>query len=334
MQNSVYLLSKVYPTQTINGGIYNTVPTHWNFAEEHENLLSGQVIGTFYENLTAFFASQPTFKQYLSRVQNALYDMHLFMEQIPRFAPIIKDGIAYYSLYSSETVLLLGAYCWYSVIHEYVVVSKDSEFKRMREEELKSFRRTKEREVLADIFAGDDEFEREDEDWNIRQIQITETDDLELRKQASDFLVAIINMELKTKQSFNKSYSEITDATMKLKFKDKKRITDYLGGLTRDERKVEQTLRSHKLGRWNVGLQKGLYQYDKNTYQNEITENIFGPEEVNVLSGLDIEDLERIQEQENQVYEEEGNDISRLDEEYDNGHYYEEDYADDRETDF
>ena len=157
---------------------------------------------------------------------------------------------------------------------------------------------------------------------------------MELRKQASDLLVAMLKMESGVKSTIDKSYATVMEETAKLKYKDKRRITDYLAGLNKDDRKLEQLLRSHKLGRWNVGLQKGLYQYDKSTYEKEATEDlVYTVPEMEGVS-MEVEDLDRIDETDNQVYEAEGYDINRLDEEYENGHYYEEDYADDRETDF
>jgi len=235
-------------------------------------------------------------------------------------------------LYPETTVMLLYKYCWYSVLHEYVVVSSEAEFRRMREEEWKVKSRERAKEPV-------DEIERPGQDDNeddIRQIRIVESEDMELRKQASDLLMAMLKMESGVKSTVDKSYAMVMESTMKLKYKDKNRITEYLAGLNKDDRKIEQLLRAHKLGRWNVGLQKGLYQYDKSTYEKEVGEDLVYtvPTTEAQSTGLDVADLDRIDETENEVYEQEGYDIGRLDEEYENGHYYEEDYADDRETDF
>ena len=339
ISNSVYLFSKVFPSQIMNNHAYKTIPKHWNFAEIHEKKIETKFIEKYYGELTPFFiqnTSGNTFATYLTRVQSRIYDLSMFMEQIPRFSPIRKGEYTFYSLYPENTIMLLYKYCWYSVLHEYVVVSTDAEFKRMREEEWKKKTRENMKEKLDEIFeiaSGGI-----DEDENIRQIRIVESEDMELRKQASDLLVAMLKMESGVKTTIDKSYAAVMEDTMKLKYKDKLRITDYLASLNKDDRKLEQLLRSHKLGRWNVGLQKGLYQYDKNTYEKEVNETESGdlvytvPQDT--ATGMEVEDLDRIDETENQVYEAEGYDIGRLDEEYENGHYYQEDYAEDRETDF
>jgi hypothetical protein len=327
ISNSVYLFSKVFPSQIMNGHFCETIPKHWNFAIIHQKKIERQFIEKYYGELTPFFIqnnSENTFATYLSRVQNRIYDLSMFMEQIPRFSPIRKGEYTFYSLYPENTIMLLYKYCWYSVLHEYVVVSTDAEFKRMREEEWKKKTRENMKEQFDVIDSGE----------AIRQIRIVESEDMELRKQASDLLVAMLKIESGVKTTVDKSYASVMEDTMKLKYKDKLRITDYLASLNKDDRKLEQLLRSHKLGRWNVGLQKGLYQYDKNTYETEVNEELIYRVPQEQGQEMEVEDLDRIDETENEVYEAEGYDISRLDEEYDNGHYYEEDYAEDRETDF
>jgi hypothetical protein len=121
---------------------------------------------------------------------------------------------------------------------------------------------------------------------------------------------------------------------MGLKYKDKKGITDYLANLTRDERRVEQTLRSHKIGRWNVGMQKGLYQYEKSVYETEVGQWREGDDEVIVNvpvpvnddgeGGEEVEDLERAERREQIADYDEGDGIENLNEEYMDGIYYEE----------
>ena len=39
--------------------------------------------------------------------------------------------------------------------------------------------------------------------------------------------------------------------------------------MTPEERKIENNLKSNKLGRWSKGEQKGLHSYEKNTYDQE-----------------------------------------------------------------
>jgi hypothetical protein len=126
----------------------------------------------------------------------------------------------------------------------------------------------------------------------------------------------------------NYSYAEIMERTMGLKYKDKKGITDYLAGLSRDERRVEQALRSHKIGRWNVGMQKGLYQYDKGVYDKEIEQWHQGQDPTGMPEpegGLEVDDLAREEQAQQSADYDGGDGWENLNEDYTDGVYYEED---------
>jgi hypothetical protein len=242
---------------------------------------------------------------------------------------MIKDGVEYWSLYSDETVKLLQEYCVLSVIHEYAVVANDREFVQMRAEEIRATRRLEE--------GLEEEGLEEEEDYGtatqIQQMHIVESDAAELKNMAGKFLLIMINRERQTKEAMNFTYGEIMDRTMGLKQKDKKGITDYLGGLSRDERRVEQALRNHKIGRWNVGMQKGLYQYDKNVYDQEIQQWHQGPESTIVMGnigappeeGQEVEDLAMDELAQQSADYDAGDGWENLHEDYTDGIYYEED---------
>ena len=152
----------------------------------------------------------------------------------------------------------------------------------------------------------------------------------------------MLSRELATKTVFNQNYKEIIDSTNSLKYKDKKGITDYLANLSRDERRVEQTLRSHKIGRWNVGMQKGLYQYEKGVYDKEITQWHTEDDIANSIQtalaqnaqnegaeeGDNVEDLEREERIQQSGDYDQGDGWDNLDEDYTDGIYYEEDGGD------
>ena len=52
----------------------------------------------------------------------------------------------------------------------------------------------------------------------------------------------------------------------------KDKITSYIQKLTDEEREIENLFKNNKLERWSKGLQKGLIQYDKKTYDDERNE--------------------------------------------------------------
>jgi hypothetical protein len=340
MQNMIYNVSKVYPNKTLAGIFQSEVPKHWAFSVAHRKYLEDSA-KEFYADIKALKDTNPdsTFSKYLSTVVANLTDLVLFVEQIPVFAPLIRDGIKYWSLYSDETVRFLYEYGVLSAIHEYVVLANDRRFIEMRAEEIKQTRR-EDSSLEIDIFGDLEETEDYGVTSRIQQIHIVETDSAELKKIAAKWLSAILNRERATKIAFNHNYKEIIDSTMSLKYKDKKDITDYLAKLSRDERRVEQTLRSHKIGRWNVGMQKGLYQYEKGVYDKEIAQwhadesatdaiqtalSRLNATEADGGNGEEVDDLERMERNQQSAEYDQGDGWENLNEDYTDGIYYEED---------
>ena len=104
--------------------------------------------------------------------------------------------------------------------------------------------------------------------------------------------------------------------------------------MEKDERKIEDMLKKFKMGRWNIGMQKGVFQYDKAVYERDRDANLgrlYNDLEVNDLENavqrdMDVNELIAFEEQENiEQYDGEGMDISHFGEDYADGAYYEED---------
>ena len=329
VENIVLNLSKVYPNKLRTGTFQMEMPKHWNFSPAHRIYLEKET-EAFFRSIAALQeeSKDGTFQKYLKTVISSVADLALFLEQVPAFAPIMKDGVEYWSLYSDETVRFLQEYCLLSVLHEYVIIANDRDFIQMRAEEIRTSSRVEDDESPGSF----EEEGEEDEDYGtatqIRQMRIVESDAAELKKLVGKFMMAMIDRERQTKESMNYSYAEIMERTMGLKYKDKKGITDYLAGLSRDERRVEQALRSHKIGRWNVGMQKGLYQYDKGVYDKEIEQWHQGQDPTGMPEpegGLEVDDLAREEQAQQSADYDGGDGWENLNEDYTDGVYYEED---------
>ena len=139
------------------------------------------------------------------------------------------------------------------------------------------------------------------------------------------------------KSSTDYTYEEIIKKVTRSKQREKKSIIDYLGNMSKEERKVEELFKMYKLGRWNVGNQKGLISYDKETYERERNELLtqLQDDETNKqyeqVSEMrrEIFDLEKDDETaQDEFYQQEANDISQLDEDYMDGNFYPEDGED------
>ena len=99
-----------------------------------------------------------------------------------------------------------------------------------------------------------------------------------------------------------------------------------------EERKIEDMFKKHKLERWNIGQQKGIFQYDKTTYdreRNELVEQSENTGEQN-LDSVDIYDIEQRDEYDpGDDYNRDTYDFQDLGENYMDGDFYPEDRDED-----
>ena len=88
-------------------------------------------------------------------------------------------------------------------------------------------------------------------------------------KLISTFLVQMMNLFEYQKDIFNYNEEALKDLMLRTAEKEKTEKTDRLTALTEEERFVDTIMKKNKLGVWNVGLQRGLTQYEADTFQAE-----------------------------------------------------------------
>ena len=71
------------------------------------------------------------------------------------------------------------------------------------------------------------------------------------------------------KKTINLNNDMIREKSLKSREREKNKMTSELGLLAPAEREVEDLLKTHKLGRWSIGLTKALFEYDQGQYDKE-----------------------------------------------------------------
>ena len=128
------------------------------------------------------------------------------------------------------------------------------------------------------------------------------------------------------------SYQEIMQKVKRDKDIEKMGIIDRLGNMSIEERAVENDLKNYRIGRWNVGEQKGLYQYDKKTFDREIDELLAqGEDNIDVMIDADDIVVDHEGEDADDIYNRGAVDIGNIGDNYMDGAYYEEDRENDDE---
>ena len=348
MKNSVYSMSKLYPEMIHNAHSSNTnAPLHWGLSANHNDDIS-HFLEKFYEPLQKF-KGDPTLAHLLGEVQIQLVDLNIFLQNIPAFTPIHKpaegDSPArtFNPLFSKRTLYMLYTYVWYSVLHEYIQGANDPDMLQLDVHERKEKRRQNILDNADPMALGQsaesfrrEEIEAEDIDDmadEMVDVQIVAGMQVDLQSRVAQLLLTFLDMDETGKKMLDFSYGELEKRIGKSKLKEKKMITDFLRDMDADERRVEDTKKALKLGRWNVGMRKGLVNYDAGRYEEERAEFInlingrtdLDEEEANIPIRRTADELEMEAANEvDEMYDIEATDIGGLDEDYMDGRYYDE----------
>ena len=349
MKNSVYSMSKLYPEMIHNAHSSNTnASMHWGLSGNHNDDIS-HFLEKFYEPLQKF-KGDPTLAHLLGEVQIQLVDLNIFLQNIPAFTPIHKPAEGehpartYNPLFSKRTLYMLYTYVWYSVLHEYIQGANDPDMLQLDVHERKEKRRQNILDNADPMALGQsaesfrrEEMEAEDIDDmadEMVDVQIVAGMQVDLQSRVAQLLLTFLDMDETGKKMIDLSYGELEKRVGKSKLKEKKMITDFLRDMDADERRVEDTKKALKLGRWNVGMRKGLVNYDAGRYEEERAEFInlingrtdLDEEEANIPIRRTADELEMEAANEvDEMYDIEATDIGGLDEDYMDGRYYEED---------
>ena len=342
IRESVFSIARVYPEIIKNNHDHSTkVHKHWNFVNFHESDIS-KFIHDSYQGLNGF-KSDRSLNHVLQHVQEELVHLSTFLNLIPAFLPIhvkAKDDqppLSYYSLFTKRTLYMIYSYVYYSTLYEYIKASSNEELlhvdfvmnKQTRRENIQNDRSnaligTSNEEYLNDI--------QEQYNDDLEEVQIIAGEREQLHVRIGELLLTMINMDMNNKKTVDLKYSDIEKRITRSKLNEKRMITDFLKNMDDDERRVEDTKKILKLGRWNVGLKKGLVDYDKERYveeRNQLFDQMANQGNVDIddsVIQLSVQELdEQDQHEVDEFYDEEANDIRNYMGDDADGAYYEED---------
>jgi len=347
MRESVFSMSRVYPEMILNNHEpSNESKKHWNLANEHHTDIE-LFIKDYYKPLSKF-KNDPSLYRLLETVQTRLNDLSRFLGLIPAFTPIHRNAEgdlparSYYSLFTKRTLYMIYSYVWYSVVYEYVKAADNDELiqldiinsKEMRRGDIREQRDSSVISAAPDPNTSEETSEFED---SLSEINIVTGDKKQLKSRVSDLLLAFIEIDQNNKKAFDVGYQDIENRVTRSRMKEKKIITDFLRDMDYDERRVEDTKKILKLGRWNIGLRKGLVDYDKGRYveeRNELFNQLSNRSEIEEEGDIPIQrevsDLEAHETAEtDQFYDDEANNIQGYRGSDADGAYYDEDNEDD-----
>ena len=341
LRNSCYMFSRMFNEMITNSHVPSCKShDYWNFSGQHNADIT-HFLRDYYSPLEKFMNDGPL-NTLMKEVRLQLIDVDAFLKLIPLQNPFHKelDGekMGFYTLFDKRTIYLLYCYVYYSIFYEYIKACDDEDLVQMDMLEKRNIMRNAIRENNDDFILGDSkeedmEIEQEVENEDRIEIEIQVGNQNELKKRVCEMLITFLHMDSSNKKQLDVSYEENNKKVIKSRLREKKLITDFLRDLNPEERKVEDTNKMMKLGRWNVGLQKGLVQYDKGRFDEErkqLFEQMNGRYDLEEVQDIPVRrDAQQMEQdeahQQDEVYDAEANDIREYRGDDADGAYYEED---------
>ena len=305
IRNMVFMITKTVPAFISNSPENNKPPvkSHWGFSEKHMETINTMVL-KYYDELNSYKRDR-LICRFFKDINLKMADLNLFLNHIPVFTSFVNEEKLYYLLFDKEALYLLHSYCYYSILYELVTGSDTDDYLRQDIQLIRSAAATEDLEEV-DIGLGNR---------------------MEFRQRVCSLMITMIEMNMKIKKTTDKPYINLSSKSYIESKREKATITDYLKNMTIEERRVENILKQHKMGVWNLGLQTGVYRYDPNLYdsEKEKDKDLYAV----VDEDVDIVDQEPVDYDPNleaeEEAEDEANNINGLDEDYNDGVYYQED---------
>ena len=371
IQNAVQNMARVYPAlltrgkderlgngeggesgdgSASTGGFYKKVPRHWGLSEEHKKDIE-KFLQKYYGEIERF-SGDKSIKQLLMTVNVRLVDLNLFLQNIPMQTEIVKEVlvddkqemVTFHSLFDKECIYMLYTYCFYSCIYEYISCALDPSLIQMDIEVRKQSKRSKIRslaepaEQLNSLGSGLVDEDEDEYDAQMQEMDIRAGNAVELKERVSSLLYTFLELEKDNKAAVNYTYDEIVKRVSRSKQKEKDQIISDFGKMDAEELKVQDMMKNFRIGRWNVGQQKGLFAYDPNTYNRERDElmtrvmNDMGEGLLDVADQdlMDIYEMDELSKKqlEQQDIEEMNELLAGVGNNFMDGEYYEEDQLD------
>jgi hypothetical protein len=330
IKNCVHATAKIVPSMLLNAdnfakssiGLFNaSAMKHWELSEIHERNIVRN-ISDYYAKLNVYQKDEMVC-QFFRDMEVMLVNLNLFAENIPIFAD-------QQLLFDREAVQMLYVYIYYSVFHDLIVASNSEEYVKVEMAKVKQMRRAVAEDADASTYAsigsstGAASSIGDEEDLGIGdEYNILVGKQQDFKRRICQLFTILIEMDMDNKSIINVNYNDLSDKIYKANQAEKKTITDRFERMSIEERSVENAMKNYKIGAWNAGEEKGLFIYDKRTYNKEVT----GQMMANVAGeGADVADLNAFDEANADAdADREAFDIDNLGENYEDGAYYEED---------
>ena len=270
-KNCMHSLAHVFPGmichQVQRDASSIRVPAHWELSAVHREDVRNIIAHTC-AGLRKFYGDRQLVPL-LAELQRRVRDLMCFMSVVPFFAEIAPQQKATqatqatqattFSVFDNRTVHLLYKYFFLELIAEHT---------RMVDYEGVIIEETVPVEEDA-LVAATLRAEEATAEGRVEEVQFLQMDRTVVAKTIVELLFAYADIVDDERAATDMNADAIKERVRRTKDKEKELIVEGFDNMTKDQRESEKFLKDHRMGDWNVGMQKGLRQYVGDTYDRE-----------------------------------------------------------------
>jgi hypothetical protein len=272
----------IFPNVILKQNTYTTmkvsIPTHWNISPYDANKLSRLII-EYYTQLHPFYGNESL----TNVLKNVTEELSVLME-LANKSPVATNIMvgnkekgrnepdadsATMNLFDTKTGMHLFELYFLNTIQGYILACNTalSPVRSKKSSDASNFvnETTREASRRDEVFE-DAQYAEYAEEINKGQLK-------GIKHNVATLLCAYLDLMENHKVMVNISYDFIMSSVFKIQQSEKETFTSKLEKMSIESRQVDKLLKKHKLGDWNVGLQKGLTTYDKNASDDENRKN-------------------------------------------------------------
>ena len=247
-KNSIYNIINIFPTIILNNVDFRNapVPKHWNISLIHSKNIQEIVLNQF-GSLNAFYENpylMGILRQVYLKTRNIMY----IIDAIPFFART-KD---LHILYGGDIFKSLMQFYYLTALNEYIL-QKDFSVMVSSQEGVE--------QVAATAMPA--------KGATLMEIDIIKGEQELIYNKLAELMIDLLYNYQGTKKILNKNNEIIHERILKEREKEKNKMTQNLKELSKYQREVEDLMKKHRLGKWNIGMTRALFEYDKEQYDKE-----------------------------------------------------------------
>lgn len=254
-KNCMHLIRDVFPGM-INHNVQRdqnsiSIPMHWGLTDDHRKDIR-KIISKKYEAINKFIGTQPLGHLLFEMKRNSQVLIH-FIHVFPLFVEKINNNEKTFSVFDNRTVYLIHKYCFFELLAEHV---------RMVNYEKIDLQAMQVSNDFDDVFESSEKFA-------VEEVEITSFDKTAVSRIVVDLLLTYAEVIEDDKLVIDMNVDMIKERVRRTKDKEKESIVDKFDNMTKDQRNIEKFLKDHRMGEWNIGMQKGLREYVGDNYDRE-----------------------------------------------------------------